>query len=157
MAHQANIHRFATATFSITILLGLLLLAPHVLADEKAFIWEPDSEELEWAPCPEFFPEGCGLAVLQGDPAQHNADVLLRVPGHSSVPHHWHSSAERMVLIAGEFHVDYDGQEPVVMRPGTYAYGPARLPHSAHCRSEETCLLFIAFEEPVDAVPGTEK
>ena len=60
----------------------------------------------------------------------------------------------RMVLVSGELQVDYDGQDPVVMRPGTYAYGPARLPHSATCRSAEPCVLFIAFEQPVDAVAG---
>ncbi len=58
------------------------------------------------------------------------------------------------MLTSGELLVDYDGQEPVVMRAGTYAYGPARLPYDAHCRSEEACVLFIAFEEPVDALPG---
>lgn len=59
-----------------------------------------------------------------------------------------------MVLIQGEFHIDFDGQDPVVMRPGTCAYGPAMLPHVAECRSAEDCILFIAFEEPVDAIPG---
>ena len=34
--------------------------------------------------------------------------------------------------------------------PGTYAYGPARLPHRAECRSIEPCTMFIAFEGPVD-------
>ena len=33
-----------------------------------------------------------------------------------------------------------------------YAYGPARLPHSAACTGSATCILFIAFESAVDAV-----
>jgi uncharacterized RmlC-like cupin family protein len=37
--------------------------------------------------------------------------------------------------------------------PGSYAYGPAGMPHRADCRSKEPCTLFIAFEGPVDAVP----
>lgn len=139
----------------VALMLGGLLFSPAVQADDdKAFIVHTDAEDLDWAPCPPFFPAGCGIAVLQGDPAAHNADILLRVPAQSSIPYHWHTSAERMVLVAGEFHVDYDGQEPVVMRQGTYAYGPPRLAHEAHCRSDEDCLLFIAFENPVDAVPG---
>lgn len=114
-------------------------------ADGNAFIVHPDAEDLAWASCPDFLPEGYGIAVLQGDPADHNTDILLRVPARSTIPYHWHTSAERMVLVAGEFHVEYDGQEPVVMRQGTYAYGPPRLPHEAQCRSDEDCLLFIAF------------
>ncbi len=48
--------------------------------------------------------------------------------------------------------VQYDGQEAIILTPGTYAYGPPQLPHSAICQSEEPCVLFIAFEEPVDAI-----
>ncbi|HRQ63834.1 MAG TPA: cupin domain-containing protein [Xanthomonadaceae bacterium] len=134
---------------------AMVALPLPVLADGEAFTREAGSPELDWGPCPEFFPEGCAIAVLQGDPAQHNADILIRFPGQSEIPHHWHSSAERMVLISGELLVDYDGQEPVVMRAGTYAYGPARLPHDGHCRSEEDCVLFIAFEGPVDAISSS--
>ncbi len=123
-------------------------------AGDRAFIHNADAAELEWGPCPEFMPEGCAIAVLQGNPEQHNADVFFRLPGNSVAPHHWHTSAERMVLVSGELEVDYDGQEPVTMQPGTYAYGPARLPHTASCVSDEACVLFIAFEEPVDAVPA---
>lgn len=121
-------------------------------APQQAFIRTVD--DVEWGPCPEFMPDGCGLAVLQGDPEQRNADVFFRLAPGTMVPEHWHTSAERMVLISGELHVDYQGQEPVVMHPGTYAYGPARLPHTTYCaEGEEDCVLFIAFEEPVDAVP----
>lgn len=120
---------------------------------EKAFIWNADDEELEWAACPEFLPDDCRLAALQGDPAEPNADLFFKLQGNTKAPKHIHTSAERMVLISGEFHVDYEGQDPIVMTAGTYAYGPAELPHTASCVSEEPCVLFIAFEEPVDAIP----
>jgi len=123
---------------------------------EQAFTWTADDPDLEWTPCVEvwdWMPEGCAFAALQGDPAQPNADVFFRLPGGAVVPHHWHTSAERMVLISGQLEVDYDDQEPVVMRAGTYAYGPAGLPHVTTCQSAEPCVLFIAFEEPADAVP----
>ena len=44
----------------------------------------------------------------------------------------------------------YQGSAEATLAPGTYAYGPARLPHRADCRSAEPCTLFIAFEGPVD-------
>lgn len=46
------------------------------------------------------------------------------------------------------------GQEAVVLRRGTYAYGPAKAVHQARCVSDEASVLFIAFEEPVDATPA---
>ena len=125
-------------------------------ADHHAFKAEADSSQLEWGPCPDYMPAGCGIAVLQGNPAEPNADVLFRLPAGSTAPRHWHTSAERMVLVAGEMQVQYDGQQPFTLTPGTYAYGPAKLSHHATCRSAEDCILFIAFEEPVDAPEGEE-
>lgn len=109
---------------------------------------------LEWGPCPAFMPEGCTIAVLNGDPGKDNADVFFKVPGGATIPRHWHTSSERMVLVSGELHVTYDGHDTAVMKPGTYAYGPANLPHEADCRGDEPCVLAIAFESPVDAFPG---
>jgi hypothetical protein len=60
-----------------------------------------------------------------------------------------------MILVAGELVVRYQGQAEVVLRPGMYAYGPAKLAHSASCRGTTPCVLFIAFESAVDAVPVT--
>lgn len=128
-------------------------------ASEQALTQTADGAELKWGPCPPFMPEGCAIAVLHGDPAKANLDVFLKVPGKSTIPHHWHTSAERMVLISGEMNVTYDGQATVELKPGTYAYGPAKLPHKAFCASADPCVLFIAFESALDAVPveGTAK
>ena len=51
--------------------------------------------------------------------------------------------------------VRYDGQQSARLRPGTYAYGPAGAPYVATCFSKQPCVLFIAFVQPVDAIPVT--
>ena len=109
---------------------------------------------LHWGACPDFLPAGCALAVLHGDPSQPNADVYLKLPARSEIPLHSHTSAERMVLVAGELEVAYQGQAPVRLVPGAYAYGPAGRPHGGRCVSDVPCVLFIAFETAVDAVPS---
>ena len=100
---------------------------------------------------PTDIPQGCEIAVLHGDPAKPNADVFLKVPAKYEIPPHSHTSAERMVLVSGELQVMYRGQTPSMLKPGMYAYGPAGAPHKASCKSAEACVLFIAFEAPVDA------
>jgi len=138
---------------------------PPVTGD-PAFTLDPDDPDLEWLPCPEFMPDDCGLAVIQGNPAERNADVYFKLQPGTSADHHWHTSDERMVLVSGKMRVDYDGQDPVYLEKGTYAYGPGGLAHVAHCLedSEDPCILFIAFEDPVDAIsteeqeaPGSDK
>ena len=132
-------------------------IAAPAWAGEPALSRMATDPDLAWGPCPDVFPAGCQIAVLHGDPAQPNADIFFRVPGRYDIPHHWHSSAERMVLVSGELHVTYDGQPTVALKPGVYAYGPAKAPHRAQCRSTEPCVLFIAFEGPVDVQTAVQK
>ena len=108
---------------------------------------------IQWGPCPDFLPKGCQIGVLHGDPAKPNVDVFFKVPGKSKIAAHKHTSAERMVLVQGEMQVTYEGHQPVTLKRGSYAYGPAELVHEAACLSAEPCVLFIAFEQPLDAIP----
>ena len=142
----------------IALTLGLLFAggfpgAP-LSAQEPPLSWTAKDAKLKWGPCPPFLPKGCEIAVLHGDPAKSNVDVFFKVPAGSTIPRHWHTSAERMVLVSGELHVTYDGHKTAVLKPGTYAYGPAKLPHKAECKKAGPCVLFIAFESPLDAVPS---
>lgn len=150
---RARFGAIATLVVSIATVAPGFSQAPR----ESAVARSVDDPALQWGPCPEFFPPGCEIAVLQGDPAQPNADVFFRVTGGYDLPAHRHTSAERMVLVRGELRVSYDGQEPVVLKPGMYAYGPAKAVHRGRCESEEHCVLFIAFEGPVDATEVAEE
>ena len=121
-------------------------------AQEPPQNWTARDAKLKWGACPPFLPKGCQIAILHGDPAKNNADIFFKVPANAVIPRHWHTSAERLVLVSGELHVTYDGQKTLVLKPGAYAYGPAKLPHKAECKKAGPCVLFIAFEQPVDAV-----
>lgn len=133
------------------LLLASSLAVVPAFAQELPLSQNANDSRLKWGPCPAFLPKGCEIAVLHGDPAKNNADIFFRVPVNSSLPRHWHTSAERMVLVSGELHVTYDGHKTAVLKAGTYAYGPAKLPHKAECKNAGPCVLFIAFESPVDA------
>lgn len=141
---------------SLAALALAVLAAPPALADDPALAVSRDSPQLEWGPCPEFMPEGCAIAVLHGNPAEPEADVFFKVPGGSEIPSHWHHSAERMVLVSGELEVQYEGQDAVTLQENDYAYGPPERVHDARCVSDEECVLFIAFNGPVDALPAGE-
>jgi quercetin dioxygenase-like cupin family protein len=138
--------------------LSVFVVAPDAVRAEaspkqRAVASAFDDAGLKWDACPPLFPKGCEIAVLRGDPAKPNVDIFYKVPPKYVIPHHWHTSAERMVLVAGELRVTYDGQDTVVLKPGMYAYGPAKAPHKGMCADTGPCVLFIAFEAPVDAHP----
>jgi anti-sigma factor ChrR (cupin superfamily) len=113
----------------------------------------PSERSLTWGPCPPVIPTGCEIAVLRGDPSKPRADVFLRFAPGAVLPSHTHTSGERMILAAGEMVVTYKGQPPATLTAGAYAYGPPGMPHAGVCRSATPCVLFVAFEEPVDAYP----
>jgi quercetin dioxygenase-like cupin family protein len=125
---------------------------PNDPLDRPLAVSQADTR-LQWSDCPALFPPGCKLAVLHGDPAEPGADVFLRVPAGYTIPAHSHTSAERMVLVSGQLDVTYAGHAKVSLNRGDYAYGPARLPHTAHCNGAGACTLFIAFDTAVDALP----
>ena len=139
-----------------TTFLGLLASALVIVsagaADEAALAFSYEDSALKWGPCPAFIGEGCQIAILHGDPVKENLDIFFKVPADFAIPHHWHTSAERMVLVSGNLRVTYDNQESELLQKGMYAYGPSKHPHTAYCeKGDEPCVLFIAFEEPIDA------
>jgi quercetin dioxygenase-like cupin family protein len=140
-----------TILLKASIVLTTLTLGHAALAEEPAISRSISDADIPWGPCPAFFPEGCALAVLHGDPSKPNADVYFKLPGNSGFPAHWHTSAERMVLVSGELDVTYRGQPTTQLKTGMYAYGPAKAVHDGRCVSTDPCILVIAFEHPVDA------
>ncbi|MDT7830431.1 cupin domain-containing protein [Pricia sp. S334] len=154
-----TINKFRLKHLFKTMLAFILVLAFNVVqgqnsdTDQKAIVWETDDSTLKWGPCPGFMPEDCRIAVLQGNPKKPNTDVFFKMQGNTTVPRHWHNSPERMVLVSGKMRVNYDGQDSEIINTGDYAYGPAERPHEATCLSDEPCILFIAFEDPIDAMP----
>lgn len=156
MRHQNLIRRSLCSKLQCSLLLVFMAAVSYANAQapaqELALTRNANDAQLTWGGCPPFMPAGCGIAVLHGDPAKDNVDVFLKVPAKSTLPLHWHTSAERMILVAGELHVTYEGQDKAMLTVGTYAYGPAKRPHDAVCVSTVPCVLFIAFESPLDAV-----
>lgn len=138
----------------ISALIGMLSLSQ---ADEPAIVVDPNDKSVKWGGCPAFIGEGCQIAVLHGDPAKNNLDILFKVPADFKIPHHWHTSAERMILVSGNMTVTYDDQKSERVTTGMYAYGPAKRPHTAYCEKGDDCVLFIAFEEPLDAYEVMKK
>ena len=154
MIFRSSIHQPArNAVVSAMLSVACFAAMAQAPAREQALTRTADDADLYWGGCPPFLPKGCQIAVLHGDPAKNNVDIFLKVPAGATLASHWHTSAERMVLVAGELHVTYEGQKTAVLKPGTYAYGPPKLAHKAVCQNAGPCVLFIAFESPLDAVP----
>ncbi len=133
------------------LILALICFTQYAQASEMPLTFRMDDKSIQWGPCPDIFPKGCEISVLQGSPEKKNTDVFFKVPAGYSIPPHSHTSAEHMTLVSGVLEVKYKDADKVVLRPGAYAFGPAKHPHEANCTSKDSCVLFISFDEPIDA------
>lgn len=130
---------------------GMLLVSSIIQAAEKPVFRTMNDKDLKWGPCPEIFPKGCEIGVLHGQPDKKNADVYLRVPENYAIPPHTHTSAEHITIVSGNLEVKYQGEKTLALKKGSYIYGPPSVAHEAKCMSGESCVLFISFDEPIDA------
>lgn len=112
----------------------------------------PDDAHLQWGPCPPIFAKGCEVTVLSGNPAKGRADVYLRTPANFDLPDHVHHSTEHVVLVRGKFSVTFEGNRRAEVAPGAYTLIPGGTAHSARCEDGGSCVIFIAFDKPVDAM-----
>ena len=112
--------------------------------------------DIVWNPAPDFFP-GCSFTILHGDISGPNLDLFFKVEPNTEIINHTHNSAERMILVAGEMEVQYEGETSQILKAGSYAYGPAKKPHRAKCLDKGECVLFIALVDPFNAEPITKK
>ena len=145
--------------FSLSLcLIGHNLLAQSSDMDgtEMSIAKTIHDSDLVWNPAPDFFP-GCSFTILHGDMAGPNLDLFFRVEPNTDIINHTHNSAERMILVAGEMEVQYEGENPQILKAGTYAYGPANKPHRAKCLNSGQCVLFIALIDPFNAEVVTKK
>ena len=100
----------------------------------------------------EGLPEGFFLGMLHEDQTTKGRAVLVMFPRGGRLPRHWHTAAERIVVIRGPIHLtDADGTMTVLAQGG-YAYTPGKAIHATACVSKHGCLVYSATDGPFDLV-----
>ncbi|MHB8652424.1 MAG: cupin domain-containing protein [Terriglobia bacterium] len=91
----------------------------------------------------------CGTsAVLSGDPSKGPSTLLIKLTGSCTVPWHWHTPNEQLMMASGVGRFQMKDAKPVLLRPGGYAFAPSHHVHQFSCAS--TCLAFLHSEGPFD-------
>jgi anti-sigma factor ChrR (cupin superfamily) len=122
-----------------TLSLVLLLLgATGALADDMKV--PVNASQLEWAPAPNFVPEGAQITVLSGDPSKDGPYVVrLKMPAGYKIPAHNHPTTEMATVISGDFHLGMgdklDEQKGMLLTAGGFAEAPAKMNHFAWATS----------------------
>ena len=145
-----------TSTLSLVL---LLVGATGAVADDMK---KPvNASQLEWAPAPNFVPEGAQIAVLSGDPSKDGQYVVrLMMPAGYKVPAHNHPTTEMVTVISGDFHLGMgdklDEEKSMLLTAGGYAEAPAQMNHYAWASSPTVVQIHgegpfaIAYVNPAD-------
>ena len=79
--------------------------------------------------------------ALSGDPGKGAALLMAKFASGCTVPWHWHTPDEHLMLASGVGRVEMKDTKPVVLRSGGYAMMPSKHVHQFTCVS--SCVAFL--------------
>ncbi|GAC1456291.1 MAG: hypothetical protein PVS2B3_03300 [Steroidobacteraceae bacterium] len=82
--------------------------------------------------------------VLNGDPSKGAALLLSKLATGCTVPWHWHSSNEHVMMVSGTGRLEMKDSKPTIVRRGAYGMLPAHHAHQFTCT--EACVLYLYSE-----------
>ena len=106
-----------------------------------------NTSQLKFGGAP-YLPACLTMAPEHGDPSKGAFTLLLKFTSGCSVPMHWHTSAEELMLVSGSGKVlMQDGKSSTIDRGG-FVYIPAKHPHAFTCAT--TCTAFLSGDAAFD-------
>lgn len=110
-------------------------------------------DSVKWSPAPPVLPSGAQISVLEGNPGAKGPVVMrLKFPANYVVPPHWHSMAERIVVISGTFYIGsgdaVDRQSSQALAAGGFVSLPATMHHYAWVKAPT--VVQINLDGPFD-------
>lgn len=81
-------------------------------------------------------------AVLNGNPANGPSILLVKAETGCTVPWHWHTPNEHLMIVSGEVGLKMKDAKSLTLRAGGYALMPAKHVHLFHCASSCTFYVF---------------
>lgn len=111
-----------------------------------------DVTKAVWSPLKvEGLPQGADVAVLRGDLAKGEAEILLRLPPGYVVPNHSHTSDELYMWLSGAFAlIAHDGTRTEFSGPVYISFPGNAPPHGLICGDNSPCVLYLKYSRPFD-------
>lgn len=119
-------------TKSFLSLLFLLLGLTSFLAAQNMGVVSPSTSKFANLPG---LPTCMTVSVLHGDPSQGPSTLLLKFTPGCSVPWHWHTANESIVLASGTGEAQMKGEQPMTMKAGDYLFLTAKGIHRFTAKS----------------------
>ncbi len=87
-------------------------------------------------------------SVQSGDPTKGPSIILAKVATGCSIPWHWHTPNEHLMLVSGVARLEMKDGKPFTLRAGGFAMMPSRHVHQFRC--EQACLFYVYSDSAFD-------
>jgi len=87
-------------------------------------------------------------SVQNGDPAKGSSIILGKMQAGCSIPWHWHTPGEHLMMVSGVARVEMKDGKPLILKTGGFAMMPSHHVHQFHC--EQDCMLYIYSDKAFD-------
>ena len=103
--------------------------------------------EMTFAPVPGL-PTCTPSSVQSGDPRKAASVILATMATGCSIPWHWHTPNEHLMIVSGVARVEMKDGRPLTLRAGGFAMMPSHHVHQFRC--DKPCMLYIYSDEAFD-------
>jgi len=104
--------------------------------------------ETKFAPLPGL-PTCVTIAVESGDPTKGASVILLKGPAGCTIPWHWHTPVEQVMIVSGSAKVEMkDNGQTALLGPGGFAMMRSQHVHQFTCAS--ACSAFVGSDAAFD-------
>ena len=87
-------------------------------------------------------------SVQSGDPTKAASVILARMATGCSIPWHWHTATERLMLVSGVARVETKDGKSLALRAGGFAMMTPRHIHQFRCTT--SCVLYVYSDAALD-------
>jgi quercetin dioxygenase-like cupin family protein len=87
-------------------------------------------------------------SVQSGDPTKGPSVIFAKIPAGCSIPWHWHTPNEYVMLVSGIGRLDMKDGQPPTLRAGGFALAASRHTHQFRCL--RACQLYIYSDSAFD-------
>ena len=135
--------------------LAVFVCLPIALAQDMGVARK--MSENKFAPLPNL-PACITLAVQSGDPSKGASVILFKGTAGCSIPWHWHTPIEHVMIVSGSVKVEMKGGATSMLGPAGYSMMPSKHVHQFTCISACTAFLTsnAAFDIHYVDANGTE-
>lgn len=104
-------------------------------------------KEMKFGQLP-ILPTCATVSVQNGDPSKEPSVILAKVAKGCSIPWHWHTANENLMIVSGVASVGTRDGKPMMLSAGGFARMPSKMVHQFSC--SQACSFYIASDAAFD-------